>query len=488
MSATSSSSQSAGIGDGPTASPVPASEIDASCRGPVLLLFLSAVVWLVIASVFGMIATLKFHAPNLLADCPWFTYGRVHPAHLDGFIYGFGVQAGLGVALWLVARLGRTTLAFGPVIMAGTKIWNLGVLLGIAGILCGDSTGFQWLEMPRLALVMLFTGYALIALGATLTLHQRRERQLYISQWFITAALFWFPWIFSTASLLLVARPVRGVLQAAIDWWYMNNLATVWFGFIGIAAAFYFIPKATRRPLHSHYLGIFIFWTLALFGSAGGIPAAAPLPAWMAALSIAAKILVVVPALGIAINVCKTMGGDYSQLGQSRPFKFILFGILAFVVAELAAAVASLMRFSLVTEFSWFVPALSGWFLYGFFAMTVFGAMYYIVPLLLQIEFPKPGLICAQFVLSGFGILFYAVPLAIGGIKQGMMLNDPKIGFPEVMASSVLWLRISTMGELLMVLGNLLLLLHLAAMLFSVARSCALAAWAANTKTAEVTP
>src|SRR5580704_7121290 len=118
MSATSSSSQPVFAGGGQATSPVPAPEIDASCRLPVLSLFLHAAFWLLVSSLLGLIATLKFHAPNFLADCAWFTYGRVHPAHLNALIYGFAAQAGLGVTLWMVAHLGRTRLALGPVIIA----------------------------------------------------------------------------------------------------------------------------------------------------------------------------------------------------------------------------------------------------------------------------------------------------------------------------------------------------------------------------------
>jgi cytochrome c oxidase cbb3-type subunit 1 len=486
MSATSSSSQpiSAGVSQGP--SPVAASEIDASCRCPVLSLFVHAAFWLLVASVLGMIATLKFHAPNLLAKCAWFTYGRVHPAAMDAFLYGFAAQAGLGVTLWLMAHMGRARLAFGPAIIGGGKLWNLGLLLGIIGILYGENTGYEWLELPRYALVMMFAGYILIVLGGLVTLHQSVGRQLYVTQKFMVAAWFWFPWIFSTAGILLVAKPVRGALQAAIDWWYMNNLATVWFGFIGLGAIFYFIPKITRRSFHSHYLGVLIFWTLALFGSGGGIPAGAPLPSWMSALSTAAIGLTIVPILAVAISVRKTVAGDYSQIRENRAFKFFLFATGAYVVAGLARVAASPMRISRFVEFTWFVPAQTQLFLYGFFAITMFGAIYYIVPRLLQAEFPKPGLVCFHFLLAAGGILLYAVPLAIGGISQGIALNNPDKSFIQVATSSILFLRISTTGDLLMLLGHLILLLNLAGILYRAARTSASAAWAANTKFAEV--
>src|ERR1043166_5762850 len=83
------------------------SESDASCRLPLFVMFVSAAVWLIIASFFGLLATLKFHNPNILADIASLTYGRVRPAYFNSLLYGFCVQAGLGVTLWLFVKLGR---------------------------------------------------------------------------------------------------------------------------------------------------------------------------------------------------------------------------------------------------------------------------------------------------------------------------------------------------------------------------------------------
>src|ERR1019366_2894132 len=99
--------------------------------------------------------------------------------------------------------------------------------------------------------------------------------------WFLVAALFWFPWIYSTANLFLVAWPVRGVVQAIIGWWFVGNLLFVWLALVGIGTAFYFLPKFSGRPLQSYYLALFAFWMLILFGTWCGIPPGAPVPAWM---------------------------------------------------------------------------------------------------------------------------------------------------------------------------------------------------------------
>ena len=120
MSAQHTHAQTAPASAAPLPPPVSSAEIDASCRAPVMLLFVSSVSWLLIAAGFGMLALLKFHSPSFLADCSWLTYGRVHPAHLNGAVYGFAAQAGLGVLLWILAHLGRTRLAFAPGIVIGT--------------------------------------------------------------------------------------------------------------------------------------------------------------------------------------------------------------------------------------------------------------------------------------------------------------------------------------------------------------------------------
>ncbi len=154
-------------------------EIDASCRVPLLALFGGAALWLVIGSVLAMIASIKFHAPDFLADCPCLTYGRVQPAADDALLYGFCIPAALGVMLWIIARLSRTPLCLPLVPVVAANFWHLGVLVGMVGILIGDSTGFAWLEFTRGGSVLLFTAFLLIAISAVATFGQRRERELY---------------------------------------------------------------------------------------------------------------------------------------------------------------------------------------------------------------------------------------------------------------------------------------------------------------------
>src|SRR5271157_5637178 len=193
-------------------------EIEASCSVPLLALFGGGVFWLVVGTLFALIASLKFHNPHFLASKPYLTYGRVHAAHVTALLYGFGVPAALGVGLWLLCRLGRALLAGPGVVLIGAIFWHTAVAIGLIAILCGDSTGFESFQMPGYVSAILFVSYLLIALCGVLTFHRRAEGRLYPSQWFVLGSFFWFPWIFSTASMLLLCLPVRGVMQSSIAW------------------------------------------------------------------------------------------------------------------------------------------------------------------------------------------------------------------------------------------------------------------------------
>ncbi len=452
-------------------------EISISCRVPLLVLFISAAAWLVAGSAFALIASIKFHAPGFLADCPWLTYGRVHPAWLDSVLYGFCVQAGLGVTLWLFARLGRARLVQSWLVVLGAVAWNMGVTLGIGGILIGDSTGFATLEMPAYAALLAFVGYLLVGVSATLTLRQRQQSSLYVSQWFLLAALFWFPWIYSTAELLLVKFPVRGVAQPVIAWWYANNFLAVWLALAGLATVFYFVPKLMKRELHSYYLALFTFWTLILFTSWAGIPQTAPVPAWMPAISTIASVLTILPILSVALNVHHTLEGNYSGLASNPTLLFVGFGACAFVGAGLMRIFAVFVNFQQQLSFTWFEPARNLLGFYGFFAMAMFGAIYYILPQLVGTDFPLPKLVRVHFWLAGLGVLLLALPLAISGILQAAQLQNPDVPFIDIVKSSLAFLRVSTLGDLLLLAGHLMLLANAVGLAVRLYRSRAVAAY-----------
>src|SRR6476646_6054929 len=75
--------------------------IDASTRLPVLFFYASAIAWLLLGTLLVGLTSWKLHAPNLLADCGFLTWGRLRPAHMNVMLYGWASMAGIGTAIWL---------------------------------------------------------------------------------------------------------------------------------------------------------------------------------------------------------------------------------------------------------------------------------------------------------------------------------------------------------------------------------------------------
>jgi cytochrome c oxidase cbb3-type subunit 1 len=399
----------------------------------------------------------------MFADCPLLTYGRVQAAANDLLLYGFCIPAGLGVMLWIFARLSQTPLCLPLVPIVAANIWHLGVLVGVVAILIGDSTGFAWLEFPRGGSVLLFAAFLLIAISAVATFGQRKERELYPSHWFLLAALLWFPWIYSTANLFLVAWPVRGGAQAVIDWWFSNNLVFVWLALVGIGTAFYFLPKLAGRPLQTYYLALFAFWTLTLFGTWCGIPQGAPVPAWLPATSAVASSLLIVPLIAIAVIAVKTVRGSNASC-KGGPFCYVKFGTAAFILSGLMLIAEACPQISRVTEFTWFGPAQVQLQILGFFTIVMCGAIYELLPRVMGFGLPFPKFVRFQHWLFMLGIVLWAGSLAVGGVEQGMKLNNPQIAFADSTNVALIFLRAGTTGLLFLLLGSLLFAANIFAM------------------------
>jgi len=416
------------------------------------------------------------HSPDFLAGIDFLTWGRIRPAHVNASIYGWASMAGMGTAIWLMARLCRTTLRHPLLLVTGAAFWNLGVLLGVGGILAGDSTGYEWLEFPGYSAIVLFVAYLLIMTWALLMFRYRRGDHIYITQWYLLGAFFWFPWLYAAAQLMLFVLPVQGVMQSAVNWWFANNLLFLWFGSIGLGTAYYMIPKVIGRPVHSYYLATIGFWSFALFSSWTGMQRLVdgPFPAWMITASIAATILTVIPVATVGLNHHMTMRGYFPMMRYSPTLRFTVFGAISYNVFSGLGGLISLRSVARYVHFTQVSIAYSHLGLYAFFTMVMFGSMYYIVPRLVGREWRYATLIKLHFWSSAYGVGLMVLMLLIGGFAQGTDLNDPSLPFTESTQSVLPYLRGRSLSGILLTVSHFVFAFHFGLMLFGLCRTASL--------------
>jgi cytochrome c oxidase cbb3-type subunit I len=446
-------------------------EIDLSTRAPLLVFLVSGVVWLLLASALGLISAIQLHNPGFLGESAWSTFGRIRPAFLNAFVYGWAFNGAFAVTLWLMARLTGSAIRGVGLAVVGGLFWNAAVAVGVVGILAGHTTGFEFLEMPGYVAPILFAAYA--AIGAVILANFRLARgpSLYVSQWYLLGALFWFPWFYTAAQMMLVYSPVRGTVQSIVATWYVGNLIGLWFVPVGLAAIYYLLPKLLGRPVAHYAVARLGFWSLVIFWTWAGARqlVGSPVPVWVQAAGSAACLVLVVPIFALSLNFFGSLSGQWRKVGASPTLRFTAFAAISFLVAgvgEMALALRSVAQYA---QFTYVTQALVQIELYAFFSMAVFGAAYFILPRILRREWPSAALITAHFWSSAAGITLAVVCLVVGGWLQGLATLDVEAypSYVDVVARTIPFLFGHSLALVLLAVGHVAFAGNLALMLIA---------------------
>lgn len=441
--------------------------IDRSLRHPVMFFFTSGAAWLAISMLLGILASAKVHWPELFSSCGWMTYGRVFPAHINALIYGWGMQAAFAAVLWLMARLSRKECTMVGSILTAGHLWNIGVALGIIGILSGLGTGMPWMEFPRFVWPVLLVAYSAIVLGSFVQFRIRPEGSDSIPQWYLLAAMIWFPWIFLTANTLLHCMPGHPVMSVGINAWFKSGMMFLFFAPVALGAAYYLAPKVTGTPISSAPLAKLGFWSLAVVAPWAGMQklAGAPIPHFLPYVGAAATALLFLPAVAAAFNITRNILTSREMLIASPTLRFVQAGIVCLVLVAISALWLNAPGSSLqLTQFSLTTYSYEILAIYGFFTMVMFGAAYFIVPRVTRREWPSRRFIKLHFLFSTYGILIIALVTLLGGPLLGATLEQWKPSWAAIAPETFRYAVGITFAWCLMLFSNLFFFIHLGLM------------------------
>jgi len=441
--------------------------IDRSLRHPVMFFLTSGAAWLAVSIVLGIISSAKVHSPEFLAGCSWLTYGRVFPAHINALVYGWGFQAAFGVLIWMMARLSRKECTAAGLILAAGHVWDLGVSLGLIGILAGFSTGMPWMEFPVFAWPVLLFSYFAILIWSFIQFRVRPEGHVYISHWYFLAAMIWFPWIYITANTLLHCLPGHPVMANGINAWFKSGLIFLFFTPVALGTAYYLAPKVTGRSIHSYSLAKLGFWSLAVIAPWAGMQklVGAPIPDFLPYLGAAATVLLFVPLISASINILRTALSSSDTVAASPSLRFMIAGITGLLVLAFAGVVLNLPGSTLpLTQFSMSGYGFEILAIYGFFSFVMFGAIYFIVPRVTRREWLSRRLIKMHFLFSIYGILTVALIALFGGLQQGIGQEDWQQPWQSAATRAYPYAVGTTIAWCFILFSNVFFFLHLTLM------------------------
>lgn len=406
----------------------------------IVLWFLgTASFWLLVGTTVGEYLGIKFVAPDI-DHTSWLSFGRLRPVHTNAVFWGWSSLGMIGLGYYIVPRVSNTTLANYSWAWYSLILINASVLLGSISLMAGINNGggeyreYIWPIMLLFALGLCFT-----LCNYLRTIAQRKTEEIYISNWYIVAAV-----IFITVVAVVGYLPFwqDGLGETIVQGYYMHQAVGMWFMLFTLGIVYYFVPQQLNKPIYSYSLGILAFWTQILFYTLIGTHhfVFSAIPWWLQTVAIVASVGMVIPVVAGTTNFLMTFKGAWHKVRTSYTVPFFVVGIIFYFTGSLQGTAESFRFTNLLWHFTDFTVAHSHLTMYGIIAFLLWGGIYALVPQLTGKEAPQIT-VGAHFWLALLGLLFYSIPLMYGGTLRGMlwMGEAPFIESVKLMMPYWLW-------------------------------------------------
>jgi cytochrome c oxidase cbb3-type subunit I/II len=391
----------------------------------------ATLVWGVVGLGVGLLVALQLVIPGLIPDREIYAIGRMKPLHSNVAMWAFLGNAFFAAVYFSTQRLCKTKLWSNSLGFLHFLAWQALIVAALCTLPFGITQARPFAEMEwGLDVCLLVVWVLLFAPNFFGTLWIRRDRYLYISLWFYIATIVVVPLLYainnlswpvgnrwnSPHSLPLLA----GTRDAFVSAWAGRNGVEFFLTIPFLGMMYYFLPKATDRPIFSYKLSIIHFWSLILFFLLAGPKYLhyLPIPEWLSSLGMVVALVLWMPMVGGFINGWMTIKNANKQLAQDPVLKFFAAALVFYFLFALDAMLLGIKSVSAVVKYSdWEVAHLHigamGWSSF----MTI-GMLYWLGPRVYQRRLASPALANLSFWLAILAIVFSIVPLYVAGAQQ----------------------------------------------------------------------
>lgn len=379
--------------------------------------------WLVIATLYGLTGAIEFVAPDLLGNISWLVFGRIRTVHTNLAIFGFVTPALLAVSHFIVPKVLRTKLYSEKLGISVVLLWNVIVAAILITLSMGLSQGREYAEAIWPIDILVAIAFALMFINMIMTIRNRQEPMLYVSVWYITAAIILTLIVYAIGNVIWVpwTGALTGMPDAIVLWFYGHNVLGLLLTPLAVGIAYYVIPSASRTPLYSHTLSLAGFWTLLVLYSHIGTHhlIQVPAPTWLKVVSIVGSIGMIIPVMIVLINLWYTVKGKLGIIHENIGAKFVFTGTVFYLFTCIQGPAQSLPQVQRLTHFSNWVVAHAHMGVLGFSGMIALGGIYYILPKMTGKPIYSKLLADFQFWMILIGLVGFMVVLTIAGLVQG---------------------------------------------------------------------
>lgn len=355
----------------------------------VRLWMFQALGWLALGPFIGLLQSTQFFWPTGMEvlDQVGLPYSKLRIMHTNVVIYGWLGMAFVAATLHVVPALVRAPLRHARLAVMAAWVWTASLVASIALIWLGlpgsallSVQPYEYAEAPIVADLLATASLALVAVSITATVVRRQVRGIYVSIWYLVAAVFGTIFAYAVVNYLTLA--FTGLGNQMLHAWWLHNAVGVFITPFGLGVAYYVIPKCTGRPIYSHRLGILGFWTLYLFYPGIGMHhfLQMPMPTWLNEFAVISSVLLVIPVVAVVYNHLATIAQNSHHLVDSFVLRFAFLGAIYYLLTGVQGSSQATNSFNPIIHFTEWVQAHAHLALTAAFSCFAMAGVTYIFP------------------------------------------------------------------------------------------------------------
>jgi cytochrome c oxidase cbb3-type subunit 1 len=406
-----------------------------------------AAFWLLFGTTVGEYVGIKFVSPDV-DHLSWLSFGRLRPVHTNAVFWGWASLGMLGLGYYVVPRVSNVPLASLKQGRWSLILINAAVILGSVSLMAGINNGggeyreYIWPIQLLFGIGLVITLYNFIN-----TIAVRTTKEIYISNWYIVAAL-----MFALVISVVAYVPwwQDGLGETIVQGYYMHQGVGMWFMLFTLGIVYYFLPQQLNKPIYSYSLGILAFWAQILFYTLIGTHhfVFSAIPWWLQTVAIVGSVGMIIPVAAGTTNFIMTFRNGWYKIASSYTLPFFLVGIIFYFTGSLQGTAEAFRSTNLIWHFTDFTVAHSHLTMYGIISFFLWAGIYAVVPRLSGKEAPQIT-VGAHFWLALIGLLFYTIPLMYGSTLKGIMWIQEKPFIESVIMMAPYWLWRAIGGSLM---------------------------------------
>lgn len=413
----------------------------------IIWFLVSATCWLVLGTTIGEYLGIKFLAPDI-DHTSWLSFGRLRPVHTNAVFWGWSSLAMLGLGYYVVPRVGNGQIASLRLGWWSLYLVNAAVVLGSLALMAGiNNGGGEYREYIWPIQLLFALGLVLTLVNFLYTVARRKTREIYVSNWYMVAAV-----IFAITICVVAYLPnwQNGLGETIIQGYYMHQGVGMWFMLFTLGLVYYFLPQQLNKPIYSYSLGILAFWSQVFFYTLIGTHhfVFSAIPWSLQTVAIVGSVGMVIPVVSGTTNFVLTFRGSWQKVSGSYTLPFFIVGIIFYFTGSLQGTAEAFRNTNLMWHFTDFTVAHSHLTMYGIIAFFLWGGIYALVPRLTDQE-PPQLTVGMHFWMAFIGLLFYSIPLMLGGTLRGLMWLEAKPFIDSVVLMAPYWLWRAIGGSLM---------------------------------------